>query len=436
MVDTTLPLPDQRDGGGSRDRFWWLMLRWQVIPSIEPSGEPANAERKICCRRTAQLTLAASLAITSFVSTWALGRPIERAMDSLRPVLLPPTVPPRPVGAPLSPNPWLPLLLSPPPPQPVPASPAGLCISHFSVASPPLNSIEEGVAGTWGGDCRCPDGQVYGAGATGTSCDSLACVGGVSGPCNRHKDKRWNGRKVTCALGAPTALLRLLEAGSSKHSAPLVELSIGSTPSDEMLCLKTSTAPHAAPSLRICFELRVEVDGRLIDEGCGEHTSHGPASTTLAAGSTLLYRVVSTELPSPPPPASPPWPPMPPSPPPSPPTRPPSPPTPAVPPSPPLPPPPPPPPPLQIDGLPPRDVPEGLVKTMLNARFERGNISNKLSEVLPLSSHSPPTLLPLSSHSPTTLLPLSYHSPTTLLPLSYRSPTPLLPHSYHSPTSF
>ena len=69
-----------------------------------------------------------------------------------------------------------------------------------------VNVVEENAAGVggWGGECTCPDGQVYGVGDNGDSCGSLACVGGTSGTCNMYTGD-WSNRRVTCgALCPPT----------------------------------------------------------------------------------------------------------------------------------------------------------------------------------------------------------------------------------------
>lgn len=52
--------------------------------------------------------------------------------------------------------------------------------------------------GNYGGSCTCPNGAVYQVGDNNDSCGSLACVGGVSGTCNRTTGA-WSGqRKVVC----------------------------------------------------------------------------------------------------------------------------------------------------------------------------------------------------------------------------------------------
>jgi len=64
------------------------------------------------------------------------------------------------------------------------------------------NLVEENAPGVgeWGGSCTCPDGSVYQVGDNIDHCGSLACIGGVSGTCNRDHGE-WSRRKVTC--GAP-----------------------------------------------------------------------------------------------------------------------------------------------------------------------------------------------------------------------------------------
>jgi hypothetical protein len=57
--------------------------------------------------------------------------------------------------------------------------------------------------GTWGGDCRCPNGQIYKVGDNGNSCASLQCVSGVKENCSKHVDVSWKHKKVTCAKSTP-----------------------------------------------------------------------------------------------------------------------------------------------------------------------------------------------------------------------------------------
>jgi len=74
------------------------------------------------------------------------------------------------------------------------------------------NRIQENAAGVggWGGSCTCPDGSVYQVGDNHNSCGSLACIGGVSGTCNRQ-DGAWSRRKVICAPPTEKECLTLMK---------------------------------------------------------------------------------------------------------------------------------------------------------------------------------------------------------------------------------
>ena len=63
---------------------------------------------------------------------------------------------------------------------------------------PPTNEYVDAMTGGWGGDCTCPDGQIYQVGDNHDGCGSLACFGGKSGTCNKARGP-WSGKKVTCA---------------------------------------------------------------------------------------------------------------------------------------------------------------------------------------------------------------------------------------------
>jgi hypothetical protein len=53
--------------------------------------------------------------------------------------------------------------------------------------------------GAWGGLCICPDGTPYEVGDNNDACGSLACEGGVAGPCSEGGILPENkGKKVTC----------------------------------------------------------------------------------------------------------------------------------------------------------------------------------------------------------------------------------------------
>ena len=53
-------------------------------------------------------------------------------------------------------------------------------------------------AGTFGGTCTCPDGEVYLVGDEKNACGSLSCVNGEPGLCN-HYESSWKHRRVVCA---------------------------------------------------------------------------------------------------------------------------------------------------------------------------------------------------------------------------------------------
>ena len=53
-------------------------------------------------------------------------------------------------------------------------------------------------AGGWGGDCTCPDGQVYQAGDNNDDGQSLACVGGAAGVLHKRAGP-WSGVSVVCS---------------------------------------------------------------------------------------------------------------------------------------------------------------------------------------------------------------------------------------------
>lgn len=68
---------------------------------------------------------------------------------------------------------------------------------------PPTNTVfEREELGSWGGTCTCPDGHSYEVADVGDWCGHLACVGGVSGGCNRF-DGPWAHRQVVCAPSSP-----------------------------------------------------------------------------------------------------------------------------------------------------------------------------------------------------------------------------------------
>lgn len=68
--------------------------------------------------------------------------------------------------------------------------------------NPYINNYETvaGVGG-WGGQCTCPNGEVYEVGDNNDGCGSLACIGGVASPCDRQYKSEREGKRVTC--GSP-----------------------------------------------------------------------------------------------------------------------------------------------------------------------------------------------------------------------------------------
>ena len=79
--------------------------------------------------------------------------------------------------------------------------------SHRSVACVDvsrLNKVTEDAedAGGWGGDCTCPDGQLYQVGDKDFGGKELACIGGKAGKIN-EKNGAWSHRKVVCSACPP-----------------------------------------------------------------------------------------------------------------------------------------------------------------------------------------------------------------------------------------
>jgi len=111
------------------------------------------------------------------------------------------------------------------------------------------NIVEENAPGVggWGGSCTCPDGSVYQVGDNFDSCGSLACVGGVSGTCNRRHGE-WSRRKVTC--GAQSAPKGMTFKGNgfctSGYYAGWDGKGIGSQESCNQVCLTEPQCTYAA----------------------------------------------------------------------------------------------------------------------------------------------------------------------------------------------
>jgi hypothetical protein len=75
----------------------------------------------------------------------------------------------------------------------------------------PSRSIDTGTnwyrrdngTGTWGGTCKCPDGQVYQVADNYDNCKSLACEGGSSGQCSQNIPSYAQHMRVTCGMLNP-----------------------------------------------------------------------------------------------------------------------------------------------------------------------------------------------------------------------------------------
>jgi len=64
--------------------------------------------------------------------------------------------------------------------------------------NPNYHRKENGV-GNWGGECACPNGEIYQVGDNSDKCQTLACEGGISRSCSATGISSQNaGRKVTC----------------------------------------------------------------------------------------------------------------------------------------------------------------------------------------------------------------------------------------------
>lgn len=74
------------------------------------------------------------------------------------------------------------------------------CAPPVSHAPQSQNQVFENWigAGTFGGTCTCPDGEVYLVGDEKNACGSLSCVNGEPGLCN-HYESSWKHRRVVCA---------------------------------------------------------------------------------------------------------------------------------------------------------------------------------------------------------------------------------------------
>ena len=85
---------------------------------------------------------------------------------------------------------------------------AATLLSALRVAAGGSNDIvENDVAGMWGGECTCPDGQIYWVADEWNECGSLACINGTAGECQSRWDypppEWYSGRRVTCETRPP-----------------------------------------------------------------------------------------------------------------------------------------------------------------------------------------------------------------------------------------
>lgn len=278
-----------------------------------------------------------------------------------------PAPPPEPVMPRSSPVPSL-----PPPPSPLPLSPPSPSHTRPPSLSPPPSSFRSCLrglharglplqnrvtddapkVGVWGGECSCPDGQMYLVGDHLDYCNTLACIGGASGKCNKHTQGAWGKRSVECAAAEPLAQL-LVYAGEGGVLLGTTAVAPASrTPQWQETICGEATVP------RVCFELRdissstkedAAVGRRLLSAACASDELWADWKTGLAGshslqmsdGSSLLVEVSR---------ATPPMPPVPPAPPALPPLLP-----------------------------PPRATHEEVLKR-LNARFRDGRPSSKLEE--------------------------------------------------------
>ena len=97
-------------------------------------------------------------------------------------------------------------------------------------------------AGTWGGECTCPDGQVYLVGDEQNQCGSLMCKGGAPGLCNRY-ESHWAGMAAECGTPWPNPPPPSLPAGP--QSPPLPMTPLRQLPPLPQLPLPLPPLPHA-----------------------------------------------------------------------------------------------------------------------------------------------------------------------------------------------
>ena len=176
---------------------------------IEQAKAPPPPRALSCAMCWPLVAACTMLVAAAGVSAMVIAARLSQSLMALEAPLPPPPSPPRPLPPPPpSPLPRPPMPLPPPPP---PSPPPELCLSGFRVAGVRLQHLIAEDAGVWGGSCTCPDGQTFQVGDHTNFCNSLACEGGISGPCHRNDNGPWvtrrgevkSGRSVKCVTEVP-----------------------------------------------------------------------------------------------------------------------------------------------------------------------------------------------------------------------------------------
>ena len=142
----------------------------------------------------------------------------------------------------------------------------GACVN---VQGPDVGSnlVENSVAGVgnWGGVCTCPDGQAYNVGDNNDGCTSLACVGGVSGPCGSH-NPGGSGRRVTC--DARDRIERLTVAVSGCLATMEVQYSVGRSGYSSSAGVAVKLVACVMPQASVCFNIIGAGEDPICSDGC------------------------------------------------------------------------------------------------------------------------------------------------------------------------
>ena len=129
------------------------------------------------------------------------------------------------------------------------------------------SEAEKEKVGKWGGSCTCPDGAVYQVGDNSNRCQSLACVGGVSGDCNKGEGP-WSFRRVVC--GGTDMHSRRHYCGTSKVVGEILR-NVSSGALDEPY--KTTGAEKDPESERLLQDVKNVAEGYLVILTAVEHAS-------------------------------------------------------------------------------------------------------------------------------------------------------------------